>query len=854
MKSEELLNSLDYIGSDLLAEAEQNVLVRAHRPWLKNAVAAALAVAVGVGGFLALNKYASNTKNNPADTGNNPNVITEPVNTENLAKITLGDSWNWLPSQLYQISDNCPSLCDPAITSLPVYNSRVAVSHAFLEYNMRTFYSETELRAMLNDRANLAGIQFDGEPSALRNEDGVYEVTKNVSGLGSLSVYGDGEFCAYCYAMEGFSSDTNEDLENVEGAEMKEHLSALPAQFQQELGLPQYENILFDDYGRIAYFFPTLDDPTQQLLARSFAAYRAYLPNYTSVCEVNWYQRPDDANLAGTNQEWLVLDGWYPIITLDEAKASIKEGHFFSNDDFIGTLTDSDLEKVQLVYPEVNLHHEMIPYYQFILSGNKYVCVPAVRPEYLTDWPADYYAQQEAPVYTEPVNIEPTDVTWYEDPTSYETEPAMTEEEIEQTLSAWESELNGEYYSRYELNVGNYNYVNYFSDGHTRIWLENDEVLKKDLATGKVETVCTLEHNDEIKTTLQGVTENRLYFGWNEVEDWWGVNVYSVDYHNENRIDWADAQEVYCGGGWIRMETFRSDVRGFALRVIDRNDQLVVNEEAKQTCWGDAVVDGNLYYVVDQFMKRYYSLSEEERNAISQEAFEGNRQFDLCRVSPDGSITTVGSIEAGAYAYFWINAEQRELICEGSINVADVPEELLDHIYVSYYDLDTLAVKRAPMLLRDMPVDRLDTSREVGVGINILKNDAEAVIFYNYFGLFGFDGTTGDALFYLDFDEVFDRQGFTQIQGSGGGTYCGFNSSENKIVLLFKDEARGVSECLLIDLNDGVCYDPTCGWMEPEQLLMDCDSESVMSPYGGETMAELWIAHNGDKWYPFQNK
>lgn len=54
MKPEELLYSMDHVGEDLLAAAEQTVLVRRRRPWLKTAVAAVLVLTIGAGGFLAL--------------------------------------------------------------------------------------------------------------------------------------------------------------------------------------------------------------------------------------------------------------------------------------------------------------------------------------------------------------------------------------------------------------------------------------------------------------------------------------------------------------------------------------------------------------------------------------------------------------------------------------------------------------------------------------------------------------------------------------------------------------------------------------------------------------------------------
>ena len=74
MKSEELLFSMEHVGSDLLAAAEQTVLVRKHTSWIKTAAAAVLALAVGVGGFLLLKNLHAN---------NDPVPATNPSTVEN---------------------------------------------------------------------------------------------------------------------------------------------------------------------------------------------------------------------------------------------------------------------------------------------------------------------------------------------------------------------------------------------------------------------------------------------------------------------------------------------------------------------------------------------------------------------------------------------------------------------------------------------------------------------------------------------------------------------------------------------------------------------------------------------------
>ncbi|MBR6413536.1 MAG: hypothetical protein IKS21_02860 [Oscillospiraceae bacterium] len=84
MKSEELLYSMEHVGSDLLAAAEQTVLVRKHTSWVKTAAAAVLALAVGVGGFLLLKNLHANNDPVPAT---NPSTVenhtTEATETQN---------------------------------------------------------------------------------------------------------------------------------------------------------------------------------------------------------------------------------------------------------------------------------------------------------------------------------------------------------------------------------------------------------------------------------------------------------------------------------------------------------------------------------------------------------------------------------------------------------------------------------------------------------------------------------------------------------------------------------------------------------------------------------------------------
>lgn len=609
MKSEELLNSLDYIGDDLLADAEQNVLVRTHRPWFKNAVAAVLTVAVGVGGFFALSKFAMK----PSTPATEPQESRQIVNPDTLPTLEIGDSWQFLPNKMYPISDNCPALYDPSITSLPVYQSKVQTGTSpDVGGLICTYYSEEQLQTILHDAAIHSEWQFTDELTTDQSNGEAYMVTGKTS-FGDLSVKGDGELIAYYYGENVELHETNEDLLDITGEPMKEHLEELSNQLHDELHLPQYENILFSD--QIAYYFPTKEDPTEQLLTRSFDTYRAYLPNYNNLSNVYWYQHPGSSEISGQNQDWLELQGWYPLITLEEAKAQVLEGHYLGSVEGF-SITANALNDVQLVYPLQNMHVLMIPYYQFcfLLGQNRCesICVPAIRPEYLSDWP-----EQESDPH-DPVDTDPTD--------EFTSEPNPTDVSVS---------LSEDYFTALTRDSGVY-----FSNGLTEIWMQDNDVLKKDLNSGELETLFTLASEEGITTRLVGVTENRLYFGWNETEDWWGVNVYSVDYHGESRREIAsDPQDVVCQGGWIQMVSFHTDVRQYTLKVIDRNDETVVDVKE---CWASAVTDDALYYIYVPALQDWdeYGMDEAERDALLQHV-----QYDVCRVNADSSIETLGSIE-----------------------------------------------------------------------------------------------------------------------------------------------------------------------------------------------------------------
>ena len=177
--------------------------------------------------------------------------------------------------------------------------------------------------------------------------------------------------------------------------------------------------------------------------------------------------------------------------------------------------------------------------------------------------------------------------------------------------------------------------ADYFTNGLVEIRDEDGIISRKDLEAGTETILFRLEKNDAIETQLFGVTDERLYFGWNEVEDWWGYNVYSVDYRGENRVEYGGAWDPMFDGGWLILYGFRSDVSATELRVIDRDDMLVVDLE---NVWDGIVAEDGCFYFV------YGGELPEEIGEWFAEHEERDVEFKVLKLTPEGDFSVHGSL------------------------------------------------------------------------------------------------------------------------------------------------------------------------------------------------------------------
>ena len=182
--------------------------------------------------------------------------------------------------------------------------------------------------------------------------------------------------------------------------------------------------------------------------------------------------------------------------------------------------------------------------------------------------------------------------------------------------------------------------ADYFTNGIVKIWEESGIVFRQDLDTGPETVLFRLEKNDEIVTKLFGVTDERLYFGWNEVEDWWGYNIYSVDYQGQNRTEYGPDWDPMFDGGWLLLYGFRSDVSATELRVIDRDDMLLVDLD---NVWDGVVAEDGCYYFV------YGGELPEDIGEWFTEHDERDVEFQILKLTPDGQFSIHGSLYFNTY-------------------------------------------------------------------------------------------------------------------------------------------------------------------------------------------------------------
>lgn len=662
MKPEELLYSLDHVGEDLLAAAEQTVLSRQRRPWLKTAVAAAFVLAIGAGSFLLLkNLQARNPAvgtDSPVVTMPTPNVDpTDPTDPESaLPPLRVGQTvrgMSVLPladMEAYLASN--PWREEQRLNTLPVYRAEE------LEKGALSAQEEALLLPRALETLECGPVKdylsVEAEDGSVFLKAGTELGTLRIDSRGQITLLLDPEHRLTPELPARTDADPPEEETLIRC--WLDYLSQItklnPAsRWARVEGVAPASVTVAGADGPLyqAEVYPLLSGSERSqavayglervtLLYRDNTLWGFTLPGlrlYESHLEEVQYDGVEaEGELPGTETpvgDPLMWDyaGSYPLLSPEAARAMAWEGRaLLSSEETEITGNYLDLPTgyedpaqipMELIYLPNETGELMLPFYRFLWpagadeDGNT-IChlsyVPAIDPAYLKDWPRTE-GQTETPDYDGFTQVLEGDRSW-------------------------------------------------FTDGETEIRLENGAVTRTVLATGVTELLFSQPAGDDTVTELVGVTPERLYFGWNDAEvyhDIGGLDVYSVDYQNQDRKELAQNQEILCKDGWIILEDHRTDVGMTALKVIDRSDRIVLELNRS---WGGAVVDGCCWYIYAPSLEDWDAiseLSEEERDALFQ-----NMRYDVCRIQRDGEITLVGSMETPYYAAeFRIDPEAREI-------------------------------------------------------------------------------------------------------------------------------------------------------------------------------------------------
>lgn len=444
MKSEELLSSLDYVGEDLLAGAEQTVLVRKRRPWLGAAVAAVLVLAVGVGGFLLLKKHLPGKQ---APQPGDPSSVLLPVPDGELPMLCVYG--NAIDQNARNFDDPERSLAvnrwtlETGAERLPVYE----LSCTFPDLLGWSPWSEAELQDMVRDAAVRLGAAEPVEiQPLLEAELGYVTGYEARTELGTVSVDLKGRILVLFNEdhrlTDSVKIDFAEELpeEEIRREYQNAIMQSCGEQVEALLGLPKCRPAVCDSWDSLSssyqsyLLYPIREDPAEQLKSRWYEAVRLLTVDGRSVVGLSWDRLPEAGE---TSQVPLFFErlGDYPIISLEQARELALSGNYLCARELSGTLTENKLCFAELVYLPEGSRSLLLPFYRFWVCEKPWesvacllltpVLVPAVDPSYLEDFPA----VSPTPPDTTAAYVDP-DVTETTEPVpadTGETEPADTD-------------------------------------------------------------------------------------------------------------------------------------------------------------------------------------------------------------------------------------------------------------------------------------------------------------------------------------------------------------------------------------------------------------------------------------------
>ena len=406
MKSEELLTGLSEVGEDLLAETESGIRVSTRRPWVGGAIAAGLALLIGLGGltFWQVRKHRREAAAEAAT------VIMPGPEAEALEQFYVDRNWRgetaWTFDNLERSLRVNRWTLETGADRLPVYE--VPTTHPAMEGWTWEGGMEQSLRGILNEAAARLGLPAP-EDVRIQEEGGEIAWVEADTEMGVLTVYLNGTvrilFDEDHRLTASVKLDFAEELSGQErDAEYRDAvMEACGEQVVELLGLPACHPAVCDRYSSLssnytAYIlYPIREDPAEQLKSRYFEQIRMLTVGGNSVMGLEWDRLPEAGGTCTVPADWRLV-GNYPIISAEAAKQAALQGAYYFEPRFSPLVTEENLAWGELVYlPDAKDVGILLPFYRFwvpcregevtSLMDCAAVYVPAVDPDYLIDYP-----------------------------------------------------------------------------------------------------------------------------------------------------------------------------------------------------------------------------------------------------------------------------------------------------------------------------------------------------------------------------------------------------------------------------------------------------------------------------------
>lgn len=376
MKQEDLLKSLSYVDEDLLERADQQHKRKKH--FLKNwvAIAACIALLIGIGTKVMNGREKTMTKLSMLTiTSNNEGMGFEGYLAYDIDELENGNPWNE----------------DLEITTLPVYENLSYYSAAGVPvYNG----DEKDLLELAEQTAkelnmDIKNVVYQRDES----ESGKIYGVEVETDLGSISVEGDG--CISIFYDEGLTLPEEYRFDGTFASrkDAEQTLKYLLQQYSDLISFEQPKCAIFADYSFDGnrnpsyYAYDEKGTIENKILNYNF--------NYAQFCSNeagNLYIVRMNNGLSNVKKL-----GDYPIITKDQATELLLNHNYITSvpEEMPGK---EYIKKAELAYRTSNLNEMFMPYYRFYVElpseevenglknfGMYYV--PAVDQEYIKNMP-----------------------------------------------------------------------------------------------------------------------------------------------------------------------------------------------------------------------------------------------------------------------------------------------------------------------------------------------------------------------------------------------------------------------------------------------------------------------------------